>query len=106
MPPIVARLLVETSTGNISPCGRSRAFRRSSTMPGPTVMRRSTGANETTSSRCLLVSMTMASPTVWPHCEVPPPRGSTGTPASVAISIVRATSAVPRGTTTPIGSIW
>ena len=32
--------------------------------------------------RYLLLSMTSAAPTVWPHCEVPPPRGSTGTPSS------------------------
>ncbi len=51
-------------------------------------------------------SSTRDAPTVWPHWEVPPPRGSTLTPASRAISSAAATSSLSRGTTTPMGSIW
>ena len=35
-------------------------------------------------------SMTSAAPTVWPHCELPAPRGRTGTPCSAAIAMRRA----------------
>ncbi len=50
--------------------------------------------------------MTRAAATVCPHCEVPPPRGTTGTPSSIAIrNAVSAASSVS-GTTTPMGSIW
>ena len=44
--------------------------------------------------------------TVWPHCEVPPPRGSTVTPSSRAMASARSASAMVRGTTTPSGIIW
>jgi len=54
----------------------------------------------------LLASITSAAPTVWPHWDVPPPRGRIGTPACAAIcSAVTAASGV-RGTTTPTGTIW
>ena len=36
-------------------------------------------------SRCLLWSMTSAAPTVWPHCELPAPRGRIGTRELAAI---------------------
>jgi hypothetical protein len=75
-------------------------------MPGST--QAVPAAVSTSSSRFtyLLLSTTSAAPTVWPHCDVPAPRGSTGTPASTAnASAVTASSAV-RGTTTPRGSIW
>jgi hypothetical protein len=106
MPPMVARLAGDTSTGKNRPCGRSQAFRWSSTMPGRTRTRRFSLSSETTSRRCLLVSMTSASPTVWPHCEVPAPRGSTGTPSSLAIWMAVRISSTLRGTTTPTGMIW
>ena len=51
-------------------------------MPGCTVTRRDSASKSITRSRYLLVSMTTASPTVCPHCEVPAPRGRTGAPAS------------------------
>ena len=47
--------------------------------------------------------MTRAAPTVWPHCDVPPPRGSTGTPASTAICSATTAASAVRGTTTPDG---
>ena len=56
--------------------------------------------------RCLLVSTTSARPTACPPCDVPAPRGSTGTPSCTAIPIAVFTSCTVRGTTTPTGSIW
>ena len=106
MPPIVARLDGDTSTGKKRPFGASQALRRSSTTPGWTLTRRDSSSRWITRSRYLPVSTTTASPTVCPHCEVPAPRGRTGAPASRQTAIVRATSSVVRGTTTPIGSIW
>ena len=47
--------------------------------------------------------MTMPSLTVWPHCEVPPPRGVTVRPASRQIASARSASSMVRGTTTPAG---
>ena len=47
--------------------------------------RRASVSSSTTLSMYLLQSRTSARPTVWPHCEVPPPRGNTGTPSSRAI---------------------
>ena len=44
--------------------------------------------------------------TVWPDCEVPPPRGSTVTPSSRASAMARSASATVRGKTTPTGIIW
>ena len=104
MPPIVAWAEVDTSTGNQSPCGRRNAFNRSSAMPGWTVAVALAASNEITSARCFELSMTSAAPTVCPHCELPAPRGSTGTPASTAIWIARSASASVCGTTTPTGS--
>ena len=106
MPPMVARLAGETSTGKKSPRGLSQAFSPSSTIPGSTVTRRASSSKRTTRSRYLLVSTTTASPTVCPHCDVPAPRGRTGAPASRHTAMVRAMSSALRGTTTPIGSIW
>ncbi len=75
-------------------------------MPGWTVTVRAAASNASTSRRYLALSMTSAAPTVWPHCDVPPPRGSTGTPASTAMRIAARASASVRGTTTPTGSTW
>ena len=79
MPPSVPCAEVETSTGYQRPCGFSYALSVSSTTPGCTDL----GAlrvEPTTSRRCLLSSITSAAPTVWPHCEVPAPRGRIATP--------------------------
>ncbi len=106
MPPSVACALVDTSTGYHRPCGLSQAFRWSSTMPGSTSTVCAAGSNASTWRKCLLVSTTSAAPVVWPHCELPAPRGSSGTRWSRAISIARATSRWVLGTNTPTGMIW
>ncbi len=46
-------------------------------MPGSTTQMRFSTSSETMRFRCLEKSTTMPSLTVWPHCEVPPPRGVT-----------------------------
>ena len=46
-------------------------------MPGSTTQVRFSTSSERMRFRCLEKSMTMPSLTVWPHCEVPPPRGVT-----------------------------
>ena len=56
--------------------------------------------------RCLEQSTTSESLTVWPLCEVPPPRGSTLTPSARATASARSASSIERGTTTPSGIIW
>ena len=106
MPPSVACALVDTSTGNHSPCRRSCALRPSSTTPGCTTAVAASLSKETMLSRNLLWSMTSAAPTVWPHCELPAPRGRTGTPSSTAICSAIFASCSVFGTTTPTGSIW
>ena len=106
MPPSVAWALVETSTGYQSLWALSCALSWSSTTPGCTSAVRASASTSTTLFRYFELSMIRAAPTVWPHCEVPAPRGNTGTPSSTAIWMaMRAASAV-RGTTTPTGSIW
>ncbi len=106
MPPIVARLAVDGSTGKNNPSRFSTRLSSSSTMPGCTRARRAAASSETIERRCLLTSTIRPWLTVWPHCEVPPPRGVTGTPCSRAIAIVASTSRSVRGTTTPSGMIW
>ena len=75
MPPSVARLAVEASTGKKQPVGLSARFRSSRTRPGWTSRCRPPASTSRTRCRCRLVSSTSASPTVWPYCELPPPRG-------------------------------
>ena len=83
MPPSVACAEVETSTGNHRPCVRSCALSWSSTMPGWTSARRALRRRlRARWLRCFELSITSAAPTVCPHCEVPAPRGRTGTPSS------------------------
>ena len=75
-------------------------------MPGSTTQVRFSTSSERMRLRCLEKSMTMPSLTVWPHCEVPPPRGVTIRPSSRAIASARSASSMVRGTTTPAGMIW
>ena len=80
MPPSVACADVLTSTGNHSAVrlAATHSARRARCRARPS---RSSRPRRTSSTRlrCLLWSMTSARPTVWPHCELPAPRGSTGT---------------------------
>ncbi|XQU68115.1 hypothetical protein OJJOAM_000846 [Cupriavidus sp. H18C1] len=75
-------------------------------MPGSTVTVAATGSKSITWFSHLLLSITSASPTVWPHWLVPAPRASTGACASRAISSASSRSRWSRGTTTPTGMIW
>ena len=72
------------------PCGLSAAFSVSSTTPGSTTAARALPRRaRRTRCRYLLPSITSASPTVWPHCEVPAPRGRIGDALLAAICIAR-----------------
>ena len=72
---------VEISTGKNRPCGLSCRLSRSSTTPGSTRTRRPRCRAPAPTS-CICCNRRRAPrSTVWPHCEVPPPRGSTGTPS-------------------------
>ena len=104
MPPMVQRALVEGSTAKKFPPGRSAALRCDSTIPGSTQAR--SPSTDSTRLRYLEQSITSARFTVWPHWLVPPPRASTAMPASRAIASAACTSAMLRGMSTPIGSIW
>ena len=106
MPPSVACALVDTSTGYHRPCGFSWAFRWSSTRPGSTVAVRASTSTSSTRRRYFESSITSAAPVVCPHWLVPPPRGSTGTFRSRAMSIAIVTSRSLVGTSTPTGMIW
>ena len=75
-------------------------------MPGSTTQRRPATSSSSIWLRYFEQSMTSEALTVWPHCEVPPPRGSTLTPSSRAIAIARSASSIERGATTPTGMIW
>ena len=55
-------------------------LRSSSTMPGSTVQRRPLTSRSRMRVRYFEQSTTSESPTVCPHCDVPPPRASTVTP--------------------------
>src|ERR1700692_3964964 len=79
MPPKVACALVDTSTGNQSPCGLSCSLRRSSTRPGSTVAVRAATSTSRTLQKYLELSMTKAAPVVCPHwLGFPPARGGGG----------------------------
>ncbi|CKY83135.1 Uncharacterised protein [Mycobacterium tuberculosis] len=75
-------------------------------MPGSTTQVRFSTSREMILFRYFEVSSTMPLLTVWPHCEVPPPRGVTMRPSSRAIAIARSASSTVRGTTTANGLIW
>ena len=106
MPPSVHCADVETSTGYHRPCGFSQALSWSSTTPGCTVTSARFLSKPTTSRMYFETSTTSAWPTVWPHCEVPAPRGRIAALASRATSRTSARSVSSRGNTTPTGSTW
>ena len=56
--------------------------------------------------RYLEQSITSEWLTVWPLCDVPPPRASTVTFSARAMAMARSASATERGATTPSGIIW
>ena len=74
--------------------------------PGSTSAVPAAASTASTRRRYLLQSITSARLTVCPHWLVPPPRASTGTPASRQIASAAATSSMPRGTITPSGITW
>ena len=77
--------------------GRARRRRRPAPPPGCTRAHISSRLISSTWRKCTDRSSTTASPTACPASEVPPPRGSTGAPASAATRTASATSAVWRG---------
>merc|ERR1711991_499150 len=80
IPPIVARLEVDTSTGKNSPCGFKNRFNSSRTIPGSTMHLFELGSKSKTLFRYLLLSITIELFTVCPFCEVPPPLAKTDSP--------------------------
>ena len=102
----VARLEVETSTGNHRPDDLICRFRSSMAMPGSTQAVRLSKSVSIILLRYLLVSMTNERPTVCPDWDVPPPRIKTLTPSSFAAERAASISSARFGTTTPTGSIW
>ena len=105
IPPSVARLLVEVSGPNASPCRAAARFSCSCTTPGCTRALRCPASISMMLLMCRDRSITIDRPTVWPARLVPAPRGRTGTPNSPAVDTTAATSSASRGNTTPIGSI-
>ena len=105
IPPMVALLLVETSTGKNNPYCFSIELSWSRTIPGCTTAIRFSASTEMRRFKCLLTSMMIPSPMVCPHCEVPAPRIVTETPISLAILSVTTTSSCVFGTTAPSGFI-
>ncbi len=77
------------TTGRAASAARSGGRARGPARPPRCARRRRRRAR---SRMCLLVSMTSAAPVVWPHWLVPPPRGSTGTRRSRAMSMATAMS--------------
>ncbi len=53
---------------------------------------------------CRVKSSTTPVPVACPAIDVPPPRGTTGTPSSRQTASVAATSSASRGATTPSGT--
>ena len=105
MPPSVQRLCVAGSGPKVSPCFSAAAFSASHTVPGWTSAVRPAGSTDTTLPMYLEKSSTTATLTHCPHCEVPPPRGSSGAPCSRQMRSAATTSSAVLGSTTPIG-IW
>jgi hypothetical protein len=97
IPPIVARLDVEVSGPNISPCDAAARLRSSWTTPGCTRAVRASGSSSLMSYMCREKSRTMPGVIVWPTRLVPAPRASTGRPASAASRTTATTSPTCRG---------
>lgn len=104
IPPRVQRACVEGSGPKASPYGRTASRSRSSTSPGCTTAVRATGSTDTSAFMCRVRSRTTPTPVAWPAMDVPPPRGTTGNPASAQIRSAAATSPASRGATTPAGT--
>ncbi len=104
MPPRVQREWVEGSGPKVSPYGRAASRSRSSTRPGWTTAVRASGSSDTRAFMCRVRSSTTPTPVACPAIDVPPPRGTTGTPASAQIRSAAATSCASRGATTPTGT--
>ena len=105
IPPSVARLLVEVSGPNMSPCWAAARFNCSCTTPGWTRACRASPSIARIWFMCLEKSITTARPTACPARLVPAPRASTGTPNSAAVATTAAASSPSLGNTTPSGSI-
>ncbi len=104
MPPRVQRECVDGSGPKASPYPRAASRSRSRTRPGWTTAVRASGSRDTRAFMCRVRSSTTPVPVAWPAMEVPPPRGTTGTPAPAQIRRAAATSSASRGQTTPTGT--
>lgn len=104
IPPSVHRLCVDGSGPNVSPYGRTASRSTSSTRPGWTTAVRASTSTESRDRRCRVKSRTTPVPVAWPAIDVPPPRGTTGTPCSRQTASAAATSSASRGATTPYGT--
>jgi len=80
MPPRVQRECVAGSGANVSPWRSAAACSASHTAPGSTRARRAEASTPSTRSRYFEQSMTTAALTLWPHIEVPAPRGRIAAP--------------------------
>ena len=104
MPPMVQLTWVDGFGPTIRPCGASSSLTLSSAAPGSTIAVFACLSNETTRWQYLVQSMTTAALTHCPARLVPPPRDSTGAPASRQAVRAATAAATVRGTTTPIGT--
>lgn len=104
IPPRVQRECVDGSGPKVRPYGRTASLSRSRTSPGWTTAVRAAGSTDTRAFMCRVRSRTTPTPVAWPAMEVPPPRGTTGTPASAHTRSAAATSSASRGATTPTGT--
>ena len=103
---MVALLDVDTSTGNQRPKGFKNLLSSSKTIPGSTVQVLFFSSKSTILLKYFELSITSERLTVWPHCEVPPPRGR------IEILLLRQkltaliTSSLDLGINTAKGWIW
>ncbi|CAM5581591.1 hypothetical protein SALBM311S_10734 [Streptomyces alboniger] len=104
IPPSVQRLCVDGSGPKRRPCGAAASWRRSRTRPGCTTAVPASGSRDTRRFMCRVKSSTTPVPVACPAIDVPPPRGTTGTPWSRHTARTAATSSASRGATTPSGT--